>query len=277
MELLSFEQMEESWKNNPLYKATNLAKEMSLEGVKPEPDLILGLTDESMIHMEELAEIDNVLNPDLIIIASRHRSQAGKPALLVHTTGNWDFKAEFGGEPRALSHASGVLHKAGFLALLLEFQKAKMEQYVVDIEVTHHGPTLLKKPLIFIELGSSKEEWVVKKGGLLVAKSIIATLPKYLAFREEGSQKVCLGFGGTHYGQSFRRLILRSDLAMSFVCPKYFIQKLDYDLVKMMIDHTLEPVSFFLIDWKGTNSQDKQHLIPILEKFDIPVKKTKEF
>ena len=39
----------------------------------------------------------------------------------------------------------------------------------------------------------------------------------------------------------------------------------------------MEKVEFFVIDWKGTNSADKQHLMPILEEYDIPIKKTKDF
>ena len=43
-----------------------------------------------------------------------------------------------------------------------------------------------------------------------------------------------------------------------------------------MISKNLEEVECFVIDWKGTNSADKKHLIPLLEEFDIPIKKTKE-
>ncbi len=43
-----------------------------------------------------------------------------------------------------------------------------------------------------------------------------------------------------------------------------------------MVRNTLEKVDYFIIDWKGTNSEDKKHLIPLLEEFHIPIKKTKE-
>ena len=90
-------------------------------------------------------------------------------------------------------------------------------------------------------------------------------------------QKIGLGWGGTHYAPNFHRLILNSNVAMSFICPKYYIQELNKDLIAQMIDNTLESVDYFIIDWKGTNSEDKKHLIPLLEEFDIPIKKTKEF
>jgi hypothetical protein len=43
-----------------------------------------------------------------------------------------------------------------------------------------------------------------------------------------------------------------------------------------MVNNTLEKVDYFIIDWKGTNSEDKRYLLPMLEDFNIPIKKTKE-
>ena len=39
---------------------------------------------------------------------------------------------------------------------------------------------------------------------------------------------------------------------------------------------TLESIDFWVLDWKGLKSADKQHLIPLLEQTGIPIKKTKE-
>ena len=44
-----------------------------------------------------------------------------------------------------------------------------------------------------------------------------------------------------------------------------------------MIQNTAESVNYFIIDWKGTNSEEKHYLFEILEDFDIPIKKTKDF
>ena len=48
-------------------------------------------------------------------------------------------------------------------------------------------------------------------------------------------------------------------------------------MIAQMLDHTFEKVEYFIIDWKGTSSEDKKHLIPLLETFNIPIKKTKDF
>jgi len=166
--------------------------------------------------------------------------------------------------------------KAGYLSLFEQEVSPRLSKFSIDLEITHHGPNL-NVPLIFMELGSSKQEWSIKEAGELVANAIINSVFKYLEFKEEESQQVGLGFGGTHYAPNFKRLISTNNIALSFICPKYYIQELNENLIEMMIANTLEKIDFFIIDWKGTNSQDKKHLIPLLEKFNIPFRKTKSF
>ena len=128
-----------------------------------------------------------------------------------------------------------------------------------------------------MELGSSKQEWLIKNAGELVANAIVNTIFKYLNFKKENNQEVGLGFGGTHYAPNFNRLINSQNIALSFICPKYYIQELNENLIEMMVNNTIEEIDYFIVDWKGTNSEDKKHLIPLLEKFDIPMRKTKSF
>lgn len=268
-----FEETKLKWHENDLLKLEFKSQNaVSLENVQ----VNLGLTDEPLIYLNDLKLEQSDINPDLLIFASRHRSEAARPAFLIHTTGNWTDTAEFGGNPRELCFASALLLKAGFLSLLEQEKSSKLSGFSLDIEVTHHGPTTLEKPLVFMELGSSEEEWIINEAGEIVAKSIINTVFKYLQFQTEKSQKICIGFGGTHYGPQFKKSLMTKDVAFSFICPKYFIQELDYKMIEQMINKNLEEIDCFVIDWKGTNSADKNHLIPLLEGFDIPIKKTKE-
>ncbi len=273
-----FEKTEYFWHKNPLFEFKGFSGK-SEESLNFNVDQIyLGLTKESLIFLNDLNLGKSALNPDLIIFASRHRSEAQRPAFLAHLTGNWSSKAEFGGNPRELSLASALLFKAGFLSLLENSKICTvLVNFSTDIEVTHHGPTTLEKPLIFMELGSTKEEWSIDEAGEVVANSIINAIYKYLDFKEKKDQYIGLGFGGTHYAPNFQRLVINSNVAMSFICPKYYIQELNRDLIAQMIENTLESVDYFIIDWKGTNSEDKKHLVPLLEEFDIPIKKTKDF
>ena len=95
--------------------------------------------------------------------------------------------------------------------------------------------------------------------------------------QKKSNNIIGLGFGGTHYAPNFQRLIKENNIALSFICPKYYIQDLNKEMISKMINNTMEKINFFIIDWKSVNAEDKQHLIPILEEFDIPIKKTKDF
>jgi len=267
----NFKETNYVWHENPIYKLTDISSEDEKSSSFTQPEIYLGLTKEPLIFLNDLKLEDAKINPDFLIFASRHTSKTARPAFLVHTTGNWSKDVDFGGEPQDLSIASALLHKAGFMSL------TEQEGFSLDIEVTHHGPTTLEKPLIFMELGSSKEEWVIGEAGKVVSNAIITTIFQFLDYNEEKDQEIGLGFGGTHYAPNYLRLIKNKNIAMSFICPKYYIQDLNVDLIHKMVKNTLETVDYFIIDWKGTNSEDKKHLIPLLEEFDIPIKKTKDF
>ena len=272
----SFFQTDKKWNDSDIFCFEKFNSKDDRNLSLKENKVFLGLTDERMIYLDDLKLEKSDINPDFLIFASRHASKAAKPAILVHTTGNWSDDNTFGGEQQDLSNTSALMHKAGFLSLLEQTKFQQLVDFSVDIEVTHHGPTILEKPLIYIELGSSKEHWGNQKAARVVADSIINTIFKYLEYKKKKNIKVGLGYGGTHYGPNFNRLIQNKNVAMSFICPKYYVQNLDRELIEKMINHTSETVNYFIIDWKGTSSDDKKHLIPLLETFDIPIKKIKE-
>ena len=273
----SFVETGEIWRENPIFRLDNSSFEGKYNNFLNENQIFLGLTSEPLIFLEKLNVSGANLKPDLIVFASRHTSVTARPAFLVHSTGNWSSSADFGGEPQDLSKTSALLHKAGFESLREQIENFNNPDFSLDVEVTHHGPTTLDVPLIFMELGSSKQDWSIKEAGELVANAIINAVIKYLDFKEDLTQQVGLGFGGTHYAPNFNRLITNNNIALSFICPKYYVQELNENLIKMMVNNTIEKIDYFIVDWKGTNSQDKKHLIPLLEEFDIPVRKTRSF
>ena len=273
----TFNEIELMWHDNPIYKLKSYSLERKKNNFLDKNQVYLGLTRESLIFLNDLKLKKQGIDPDLLIFASRHASQTARPAFLSHITGNWGENADFGGNPRDLSHASALFLKAGFLSLVEQTELLNLTNFSLDIEVTHHGPTILEKPLIFMELGSSKEEWGVNNAGEVVANAIINGIIKYLEFKKDKTQKIGVGFGGMHYAPQFKKLIINKNVAVSFICPKYHIQDLNKEMIEQMINKNLEMVDYFIIDWKGTNSADKKHLIPLLEEFDIPIKKAKDF
>ncbi len=273
----SFKETGAMWQENPIFGLEKSSLEGKYDNLLSENQIFLGLTDEPLIFLEKIKLRGTNFTPDLIIFASRHTSMTARPAFLVHSTGNWSNNADFGGKAHDLSKTSALLSKAGIESLREQIEKFDIPDFSLDMEVTHHGPTNLDIPLIFMELGSSKQEWVIKEAGELVANAIVNTVFKFLGFKEENTQQVGLGFGGTHYAPNFFRLITNTNIALSFICPKYYIQELNENFIKMMINNTMEEIDYFIVDWKGTNSEDKKHLIPLLEKFNIPVRKTRSF
>lgn len=274
-----FERRNFTWHDHPVFELTILTIKGEEISSLTGNEIFLGLTKEPLIFLNDLKLSETEINPDLLIFASRHTSKTARPAFLAHTTGNWSKDADFGGEPYDLSLTSALFHKAGFISIFEQETIISSNQttFSSDVEVTHHGPTTLEKPLVFMELGSSKAEWNIKEAGESLAKTILNTILKYHKLKEETNQKIGLGFGGTHYAPNFNRLIGSKDVALSFICPKYYIQELNIEMIEKMIKNTIEPVDYFIIDWKGTNSADKKHLIPLLEEFKIPTKKTKDF
>ncbi|NMC03702.1 MAG: hypothetical protein GYA24_00755 [Candidatus Lokiarchaeota archaeon] len=244
--------------------------------------------EEGLVHSDRLDEYCKQahIEPLAYIYASRHRSETARPALLAHVTGNWGDQADLGGEPRRVCKASGALLRLAFRGLLE--QKARnaeaLEKFVVDLEVTHHGPTNLQAPLVFVELGSDEPNWRDVAGAEAVARVILDILE---SIKESGFDLgklagdlagVGIGFGGLHYAQSFERVMAGdSRAALAHVVPKHAIAALTRDTIELAVENTIEGVSWFVLDWKGLNADQKDVLMPLLAKFpEIPVKRTKD-
>ena len=275
--LYSFKKSEKIWHENPLYYFEGFLDNNERNNFLSSNQIFLGLTAEPLIFLNNLGVDQSHINPNILIFASRHTSKTARPAILIHTTGNWSEDITFGGNSNELSCTSALLQKAGYNSLKQNLEMRNLKDFRFDMEVTHHGPTNLEVPLIYMELGSSKNEWLIKEAGMLVGDAILDTVFKYLQYRGEDNIKIGLGFGGTHYAPNFNKIMTLPDIALSFICPKYYIQNLNKALVTQMIENTSEAIDYFIIDWKGTNSEDKKHLISLLDKFAIPIKKTKDF
>jgi len=276
LKLFQFKQVEPKWHDNPLFKLESYSSKVGKSEYSSKSEIYLGLTNSPLVHLNDLRLFETGIDPDLLIFASRHRSETARPAFLIHSTGNWWSKAEFGGNPKELSRTSALLIKAGLLSLIAHASRSTLKQFSIDLEVSHHGPTLLEKPLVFMELGSSEHEWNMEEAGVTVASAIIETIFKYSEFQEKKLQQIGVGFGGTHYAPQFQKLIIEKEIAISYICPKYFIKDLDKEMIEQMLKKNYEKVDYFVIDWKGVNSEEKSHLVTILETFNIPIKKTKD-
>ena len=197
---------------------------------------------------------------DYWIVASTHRSETNKHALAVHPTGNFG-SADLGGNLGELSYTWPAALKIG----LQYFLKKAPDGFDVTMEATHHGPTDWKKPLIFIEIGSTEKEWERKDLGEIVAKAIKeiyerAPHPKFENYA---------GFGGIHYCPSFNEVQLHNEkAAVGHVVPKYASEHITENIVKQAVEKSFAKKA--VIDWKGLKSEARAKVVSALEKIGIP-------
>jgi D-aminoacyl-tRNA deacylase len=112
---------------------------------------VLLKTKKDTIFSDDVAKI----NADVYIFASRHSSKTKKPCLTAHATGNFDEEVIYGGEPKELGVCAADLIGSAIRTM----ETACPSGFEVSMEVTHHGPTSIRKPMMFIEVGSSGVEW----------------------------------------------------------------------------------------------------------------------
>ncbi|GGI99697.1 D-tyrosyl-tRNA(Tyr) deacylase [Halobellus salinus] len=117
-------------------------------------------------------ELDGVADafsepPAFVVFLSRHAGETG-PLLSAHFTGNFG-PAEYGGDPGELARACPNVQRA----VIDGFDRYAPERYEVGLECTHHGPTDVGAPSLFVELGSSDAEWTDPEGARAVARSVL--------------------------------------------------------------------------------------------------------
>ena len=145
---------------------------------------------------------------DGFVFLSKHAAESGVLALTCHSTGNFD-DAKFGGNNREVAIPHPDLQKK-YLQTLKENQ-SDFAEFDITIEATHHGPTALKKPSIFIEIGTTEKQWtdvnLCEKVAALVHKVFSNEIPQ---------NPVAICFGGTHYPSKFTKELLEGKHALKF-------------------------------------------------------------
>jgi len=235
----------------------------------PEPVVLFSARDTAgrniVSHLENAVEIpDSALymegletSPSLAIVASRHSSKSGTPTLTCHSPGNFG-KAEAGGNPKELGIAP-ALYLRQALSHLKENPPAG---YEVSFEVTHHGPSSLPFPIMFVEVGSTEKEWKD-----MTACSFVAEVIRKLVNSPPSKVPVAIGFGGGHYCRKFSKV---SDFAMGHICPKYSMPHLDAEMLQQMIAKTTPQPEFALVEKKGLGP-DKRRVLSLIEETGIEV------
>jgi D-aminoacyl-tRNA deacylase len=200
--------------------------------------------EELHIHAEGLAEPFD--DPDLLFVVSRHAGETG-PLLTAHPTGN-PGAAEFGGEPGAFARAAPNA-KAAVLAAFDEHAPAG---YGVGLECTHHGPTDLEVPSLFVELGSDEAQWDDPAGARAVADAVLSSRGV-----EPARERTLVGFGGGHYVPRFERVVRETDWAVGHVVADWALADMDRDDATLRAVFDRSGAEYALVDGDYPRLRDR--------------------
>jgi D-aminoacyl-tRNA deacylase len=187
----------------------------------------------------------------LIIFASKHKSKDMRAILTVHSTGNVN-EAKFGGTPRKLSQAAPQAVRSLLRSLKTLTEN---EEYEVTLECTHHGPSDIDVPSVFIEIGSNEPQWLDEVAGRIVANAI-------LLLKDDGSP-VAVGLGGTHYAPRQTALILSTDVTFGHIFPTHALNDLDESMIRQAFAGSC--ADFAYLDRKSMKAEARDKLVRMIE------------
>lgn len=211
----------------------------------------------------EPPDLDAYFRPQAYIFLSTHRAESGIPSLTVHTTGNFTREEVLGAGPREVGMIDPDLQKNYIMEL--SSRRRELEGYEVTIEATHHGPTSLLRPVLFVELGSTERQWGDAHAAEVISDALMASLASGKKW-----DKVALAFGGTHYPQKFNKTLLESDFALSAVVAKHSLEWIDAEIFGQLLQRTSKFPRYVMVDWKGAGPH-REKIISLSKQFALEV------
>lgn len=207
-----------------------------------------------------ILEIPTEFFADYLLVLSTHKSKNPDKMLTAHIPGNWG-KAEMGGTDRTLNIAASSRLKIIFQEVAKE---AKRIGWKSSLEADHHGPNC-EVPIIFVEIGTTEEEWQDETAGRAIANAVDSSL-----LREETFEPV-FAVGEGHYPKTFSKLELESPLAMGHMLPKYAIDGLDDPMFDQAIRRSVEKTSRVIIAKDGVSAAQREKIKEMAKSRGIAV------
>ncbi|MDD2777585.1 MAG: D-aminoacyl-tRNA deacylase [Methanocellales archaeon] len=190
---------------------------------------------------------DEGIQSDLIIFVSRHEGKDKRSMLTVHFTGNIS-DAKFGGQTRELAVAAPLAARALLLSL-------KSYHDEVTMEATHHGPSSLHTPSLYVEIGSTKNQWYLEAPARTIANAILTL--------KVTSGRVAIGLGGSHYARRLTKLIFDSDIAFGHIFPDYALYQVDEFMLQQAFEKSGTSLAYFD---PRTSAQQRDRLCHLIQK-----------
>ena len=216
----------------------------------------------SLLHLDNLDE----LYPEstAFVFLSKHSSESGIPTLTCHFTGNFSNSNPYGGIPRELGIAYPHLQKSYIRDITSK--QSFVSEYDIIIEATHHGPTSLKKPSVFIEIGSTQKQWTDRNAASVVCQSVVSVLTQEITGAH--CKSVGIAFGGTHYPTKLNNLLLESEFGLASIAAKHNLTAIDGFMMKQMISRSIEKVTHVIVDKKGLG-KEKNRILDLIGKENL--------
>jgi D-aminoacyl-tRNA deacylase len=196
---------------------------------------------------------------DGFVFLSKHASETGTLALTCHSTGNFS-EALFGGKPRQIAIPHPHLQKS-YMQALWE-KRNEFPKFEITIEATHHGPTGLNKPTLFIEVGTTEKQWNDKK-----LCDSVATIIEDVMLMTQVKNDVAICFGGTHYPEKFTKELIEGHYALGTVVPKHALDNIDEKLFSHILERNDE-AKCVLVDWSSLG-KNKQKIVSFIETTNL--------
>jgi D-aminoacyl-tRNA deacylase len=196
---------------------------------------------------------------NLLIFASKHRSKDGRAILTVHSTGNVT-EAKYGGLSNKLASPAPQAVRSLLRSLKL---LSENEDYEVTLESTHHGPTELETPSVFLEIGSNEPQWLDEVAGRIVGNAI-------LLLKNEDAP-VAVGFGGTHYAPRQTALIFETGITFGHIFPTHALDALSEEMIQKAF--LISGADFAYVDRKSMKAEQRDKLEEIIGRIGYEVLK----
>jgi D-aminoacyl-tRNA deacylase len=205
--------------------------------------LVAGFSDD-VVHFEFLDDVMVGFNISAYIVLSRHSSASREPTLSIHHPGNPGPEAAHGGRPRELAIAFPRLAKA----LLVAYYRAArqlglLSEYKLTLEATHHGPTSLRRPIVFIEIGSSEDRWRDRRAQQALAEAVAEAV----VAEKLPACKPVVGLGDTHYPRVHTRLMLETDMCYGHILAKHSLGYVDETIIRQAVEKSVDPIAAIVV------------------------------
>tara|TARA_B100000945_G_C20418538_1_gene616485 strand:- start:1277 stop:2209 length:933 start_codon:yes stop_codon:yes gene_type:complete len=233
---------------------------------------------------------------DEVLVLSRHVSSSETPAITLHAIGvpggaPHGMKAESGGVNGKVSPPSTRFAELFRTMKRVATDKKLDQKYDLTMETTHHGP-LLDSPTLYLEIGSTEEQWSDKEAARVWAETISLCLGiEGEGIRWDGCGDVMIGFGGGHYAPRHKAVISESDVWLGHILASYsldFGKSIEGQDIPGVWQHSVKTAVestriafpggnvFAHLDRKSFKSWQRNAISQLLSELGIPILRGKQ-